>query len=360
MKKNSIKIKIATILLVSLTLTQSLQAGTFYFDVDGKTKYMDDNGKTAIGWRWLDINGDGICECYRFGADGGLATSSTIRGKDVNENGAWVVDGVVQQVFKSSGKPLRETNVDFGSKDTNKYLDLGTLSNSRRINSTKKDMVELFKKDYFADEEAKRQAMIGPDGTFIPTDEGYILSRGATTKLKKVAPVATKSDQKVINTMVEDEIVYLAASTSIVPGRDARKFVTSSNKYTAAVSNVKVYGGYIWNDCICLQGNGAYVKFTLTEEGKRFHANYFTFEVAHQTHGESTADTYCGLELYLNGQSITTYDEFCDGEPELIEEWLDDGEKNMQLKAIVTGDAPGRKIYIRNIRFRMLKEKEDE
>ena len=60
------------------------------------------------------------------------------------------------------------------------------------------------------------------------------------------------------------------------------------------------------------------------------------------------------IELYLNGNSVDVYDDFCDGEPETISEYLDDGEKNIELRAIVTGDAPGRKIYIRNARFRQI------
>ena len=62
----------------------------------------------------------------------------------------------------------------------------------------------------------------------------------------------------------------------------------------------------------------------------------------------------------IEGQTKETFDDFCDGEPETIEMWLDDGENNVEFRAIVTGDAPGRKIYIRNARFRQVKDKDDD
>lgn len=357
MKKSLFKNKIIVTIIFSLLLANSHFAGAFFLDIDGKIKYVDDLGNIATGWRWIDTNNDNICECYRFGADGGLVTKSKIRGRDVNEAGQWVVNGYVQKIYKSTGKPLTEINGTYLSEDTNKYIVIGTTSGTKRINATKKDILALIKEDNDKLEDKKKQNSLRPTATFVPPKEGFILSRGVTTKLNRKAPVATISSYGVINdTLKEDDIIYLSASESIVIGRDARKFVSSSNKYTESVKNVKIYGGDIWDDCICLQGNGASVKFNLTEAGKNYKANYFTFEVAHQTHGESTADTYCGVELYLNGHSITCYDEFCDGEPEIVEEWLDDGETTMELKAIVTGDAPGRKIYIRNIRFRQLKD----
>lgn len=360
MKKRIFKNRIIVTLICAIIMTHINYAG-FFLDVDGKIKYMDENGSVATGWRWIDTNGDNICECYRFGADGGIATKSKIRGKDVNRDGQWVVNDVVQRIYRSTGRPLTETNAAYLSNDENNYIVFSTDSTTKRINTTKKDLLALMKEDADDEETKKKNSTLRPTATFVPSDEGYILSKGATSKLNRKAPVATVSSYGIIaDILKEDDIVYLSASESVVAGRDARSFVSASNKYTASVKNVKIYGGDVWDDCICLQGNGASVKFTLSESGRKFKANYFTFEVAHQAHGESTADTYCGIELYLNGQSITCYDEFCDGKPEVVEEWLNDGETTMELKAIVTGDAPGRKIYIRNIRFRQIRDTEDK
>lgn len=357
------KHNIASILIVALLINHIAFAGSF-FETDVGMKYMYDDGSIATGWRWIDTNGDGICECYRFNENGVLATESVIKGKSINERGQWVVDGVVQQVFKSSGRPLYETNRAFAAKDTNKYIEFGTGSEitTKRINATKKDMKSLLEADANKDEEARLRSLVGPKAEFEKPKEGYLLGKNVKN-LNRKKPVATRSTWYLIDDATkEDEIIYLSASESIVAGKDMREFVTASNKYTKVANNVKIWGGKVWNDVFVLQGNGAYAKFTTTESKKKskFKANYFTVEVAHQTHGESTADTYCAIELYLNGNLVSAYDSFCDDEPEIIEEWLDDGESNIELRAIVTGDAPGRKIYLRNARFRQLRERNDE
>ncbi len=360
MKIKSLKNKIIAILICAMVFSESTVAGHFFYD-NGVKKYMDDNGHTAIGWRWIDDNGDNIAECYRFELDGSIATASKVKGKDVNDYGQWVVNGVVQRIYKSSGRPLYSANAALGEVDDNEYFDLGTYSQTRRLNATgKKNIRDLIEADLKKDEEGYRKSLIGPKGEFIKPEEGYVLSKGVRSLVSK-RPIATKSSWAIIDdALKEDAIRYVSATESIVAGRDMRSFVSASNKYTAKADNVKIWGGEVWNDVIVLQGNGAYVKFVTTEDKTKFQANYMTFEIAHQTHGESTADTYCAVELYLNGKSVAVYDEFCDDIPELVEEYLDEGEKNMELRAIVTGDAPGRKIYIRNARYRMLREKKDE
>lgn len=360
MKMKSLKNRIIALLICAICLNQSAIAGQFFYD-DGVKKYLDDNGQIAKGWRWIDDNNDNIAECYRFGEDGAIATTSKFKGKEINEKGQWVVNGVVQKIYKTSGRPLYAENAALGEVDDNEYFDLGTLSQTRRINATKKENIrDLILSDLKRDEENYRKSLIGPNGEFIRPEEGYVLSRGIKSLVSK-RPVATRSSWNIIDdALKEEEIKYLAATESIVAGRSMSKFVSASNKYIEKAENVKIWGGEVWKEAMVLQGNGAYVKFVTTDDATKFKANYFTFEIAHQTHGESTADTYCGVELYLNGKSVAVYDEFCDDIPEVVEEYLDDGESNMELRAIVTGDAPGRKIYIRNARFRMIREKKDE
>ena len=395
MKIRDLKCKIAFALMVALCLNEASFAGQFVDD-RGVTRYIDDDGNIAVGWRWLDINNDGICECYRFDVTGALvkaekstvseiatdsdiateseaeskkATTSkakkklnviTYKGKDINEQGQWVVNGIVQQVYKDSGTPLYASNANFGyQEDTNEYFTVGTNSTIRRLNATKKDIKALIEADLNKDEADYLKSLIGPKGVFEMPKEGYVL--GGKVKISKAAPLATKSDWGMIaDNLGEDPVRYVSTSSGIVAGRDMRNFVTASNKYTKSANNVKIYGGATWSDVIVLQGNGAYVKFRTTATTGKWKANYFTVEIAHQTHGESTADTYCAIELYLNGKSIESYDEFCDGEPEKVEVYLEEGETNIELRAIVTGDAPGRKIYLRNPRFRQIREKEDE
>lgn len=60
--------------------------------------YDNENGTYASnGWYWLDGNGDGKAECYYFDSEGWMAADIiTPDGYRVNENGAWVENGIVQ------------------------------------------------------------------------------------------------------------------------------------------------------------------------------------------------------------------------------------------------------------------------
>lgn len=49
------------------------------------------------GWYWIDGNKDGVSECYYFDANGYmLANTTTPDGYQVNNDGAWIVDGITQ------------------------------------------------------------------------------------------------------------------------------------------------------------------------------------------------------------------------------------------------------------------------
>lgn len=47
-------------------------------------------------WQWIDGNSDGIAECYYMENGTALTNATTPDGYQVNETGAWIVDGVVQ------------------------------------------------------------------------------------------------------------------------------------------------------------------------------------------------------------------------------------------------------------------------
>lgn len=59
-----------------------------------------DNGDgtwPAGGWKWIDANADGVSECYYFDANGYIITNGkTPDNYEVNADGAWVVNGVIQ------------------------------------------------------------------------------------------------------------------------------------------------------------------------------------------------------------------------------------------------------------------------
>lgn len=67
--------------------------------------YLNDDGSYATStWQWIDGNNDGIAECYYFDNAGYLLTDTIIDDSQVNSDGAWINNGVVQtkQVQKQS------------------------------------------------------------------------------------------------------------------------------------------------------------------------------------------------------------------------------------------------------------------
>lgn len=86
------------------------------------------------GWQWLDGNKDGISECYYFDANGNmLSNTTTPDGWQVNEGGAWIMNGVVQTKGAATQVTGTTTNTARpSSKEIIDYLYRGLGTNSER------------------------------------------------------------------------------------------------------------------------------------------------------------------------------------------------------------------------------------
>ena len=72
-------------------------------------RWQDAGGSFAADtWQWIDGNGDGTAECYYFDRNGYMAVHTTVDGSEVDDSGAWTVDGQVQtkQVKTASDDPM--------------------------------------------------------------------------------------------------------------------------------------------------------------------------------------------------------------------------------------------------------------
>lgn len=95
--KKMIKIFVVASLL-SLSMASAAFAGTWKEDSQGWRWQEKNQPSPASAWDWIDSNEDGIAECYYFDENGYLLTNTTTPdGFSVNENGAWVSDGIVRQ-----------------------------------------------------------------------------------------------------------------------------------------------------------------------------------------------------------------------------------------------------------------------
>ena len=81
----------------------------------------------AAGWQWMDQNNDNVSECYYVQDDGTvLSGTTTPDGYTVNEQGAWVVDGVVQT--QSVQSPQSGTGQVTAPRLTRNYTQTSQLS----------------------------------------------------------------------------------------------------------------------------------------------------------------------------------------------------------------------------------------
>ena len=105
---------------------QKNETGWWYgTNATGTTWYHD-------GWQWIDGNKDGISECYYFASNGYIVTNGkTPDGYDVNADGQWTINGVVQT--KGAATQATDTNAKRPSlKEIIDYLYRGLGTNSER------------------------------------------------------------------------------------------------------------------------------------------------------------------------------------------------------------------------------------
>lgn len=91
------KICLLSAILLSLAFAFPSFAGGWQQDMNGWWYEKDDGSWLKNGWAWVDGNHDGLAECYYFGDDGYVRTEyGHVDGYEVNEGGAWTVNGEVQ------------------------------------------------------------------------------------------------------------------------------------------------------------------------------------------------------------------------------------------------------------------------
>ncbi len=85
-------------IVMALSMSVCAFAGQWAGSDSSGWLWINDDGTSPVDqWLWIDDDGDGIEECYYFDTNGLLITNTTAPdGFEVNGDGAWIVDGVVQ------------------------------------------------------------------------------------------------------------------------------------------------------------------------------------------------------------------------------------------------------------------------
>lgn len=107
------KIKLIWTYVVVIMLMLYMYCGAiFALSIRDERYYYNNKDYYKSCWQWLDLNNDGLYECYYFNVLGHMYKNGTTPdGYKVNENGEWVVDGIVQRKSSSEVKDLIDINI---------------------------------------------------------------------------------------------------------------------------------------------------------------------------------------------------------------------------------------------------------
>ena len=106
------KHNIYKIFIICLVLTINFCFNTLSLSIKDNHYYYNSKDYYKSCWQWLDLNNDGIYECYYFNVLGHIYKNGTTPdGYQVNANGEWVVNGVVQRKNNIEVKDLIDTNI---------------------------------------------------------------------------------------------------------------------------------------------------------------------------------------------------------------------------------------------------------
>ena len=311
-------------------------AGTIE-NVDGVVKYKLEDGEYAKAtWVWIDDNSDSIAECYRFDENGNIAVYYKDRyGKETNEKGQLIEDGVVVKKYLSSGLIVGKNSTPANDVSGNE------------IETIDPNLIVV--KDKWTGKE--KMVTVHETNSILETIDGEVINNRAREEIDILNGETAENGIIYVGerpSKIEDNV---KTENEIIPGKDLRRYIKSKTKCKEKEIEAYIYGGKRWTDVIVLSGDGASLKIDLKDN------NYIYFEVAHQNHREDAESAEMKLDMYVDGKWYSSYDEFVDGEPEIVEEVIEDG-KEIELRIVIESGAKGRKVYLRNGRLKKIKVKE--
>lgn len=109
MFNNMLKVKFVLLLFLNVFL---FCFTTFAITIKNNLYYYNSKDYYKSCWQWLDLNSDGIYECYYFNVLGHMYKNGTTPdGYQVNGNGEWVVDDIAQRKSSIEVKDLIDINI---------------------------------------------------------------------------------------------------------------------------------------------------------------------------------------------------------------------------------------------------------
>ena len=158
------------ILSFVLIIVFMLSINTLAITIQDSRYYYNNQDYYKSCWQWLDLNNDGLYECYYFNVLGHMLKNTTTHdGFRVNENGEWIVDGVVQRKDNIGVMELINSNlgiinsnissniVQEANNDFSMYLDnfindrVFDVQNYIRVKEIDKKLIEELRSKYIRD-----------------------------------------------------------------------------------------------------------------------------------------------------------------------------------------------------------------
>jgi len=128
MMKSWVKTGVLAVMMAAMMLFPSYAGEWRWEQSGGKWWYQEDSGSFPTGkWKWIDGNRDGVAECYCFDEYGYLYTSATTPdGYQVNEGGAWVMNGTVPTISVFPGS-IQDCMGQGGQSSQGQDIQLGEM-----------------------------------------------------------------------------------------------------------------------------------------------------------------------------------------------------------------------------------------
>ena len=164
------KVRISKFNIMCLVFVLLLFFDSFSLSIKDNRYYYNNKDYYKSCWQWLDLNNDGLYECYYFNVLGHMYKNGTTPdGYKVNEKGEWVVDGVVQRKTSIEVKDLIDTNIaTFSSVYNTKNYVIADVKNDFAEELDNFIEEKLFDvKNYIVSKDVDKKLLIDLQGQYI-------------------------------------------------------------------------------------------------------------------------------------------------------------------------------------------------
>jgi len=189
--------------------------------------YHNDNGTyPASCWFWIDGNGDGLAECYRFNENGWMYAAAVVDGYTVNGSGAWTENNVVQYRRVDASQNTGSTNTGNSEKKNTWVSD----AYGKQYYDSKGELVTGWKKisgkRYYFDDSG--YALTGFQGDV--EGSGYYFLKDGSLSTKTVYDATDR-----VYYVIDKEDYYVA---DVVFAEDWKEYKKDADKDSVEVSKV--------------------------------------------------------------------------------------------------------------------------